>query len=81
VALIDPHQFERGKLLAAAEWKKRGEAKTAALFLELDLARCGFGMDQRGRTCWALVQGQRIGLAFDLETGEYARSFVIRPPR
>ena len=77
MALIDLEQFERGKLLAAAEWKRR-EPKIAAAFAELALERCGFGMDQRSRTCWAKVGAVRIGLAFGLESGEYERSFVIR---
>lgn len=85
VALIDPAEFDRAKLLAAAEWQRRGEAATAAAFMKLDLARCGFGMDQRSRTCWGHADGLRIGLAFDIESGDYERSFVIRakpaPPR
>ncbi|HVY60584.1 MAG TPA: hypothetical protein VHF22_02975 [Planctomycetota bacterium] len=85
MALVDPAEFERGRALAVAEWKRSGEPKVAAAFEALRFEKCGFGMDPRARLCWAVVNGLRIGLAFGLESGEYERSFVTRmsqrPPR
>jgi hypothetical protein len=78
MALIDPAEFQRGRALAVAEWERRGDGATARAFGRLELAACGFGMDQRSRTCWATIDGLKIGLAFDLESGAYERSFVIR---
>jgi hypothetical protein len=78
VALIDPDEFERAKLLAAAEWQRMGEKEIASAFGHLKLTQCGFGMHQNSRTCWAVVKDVRIFLAFGLESGEYERSFIVR---
>jgi hypothetical protein len=80
MALIDPDEFARGRALAVADWKKRGEPLIAKAFEALALERCGFGLTQTARTCWAVVNGLRIGLAFAIESGEYERSWVERPP-
>lgn len=77
MALIDAEEFERGKLEAAAEWQKRKQPKLAAAFAAMTLEKCGFGMDPRGRICWATIDGVKVFLAFDIETGAYKGSSVL----
>ena len=76
--LVDQDEFERGRRLAAEDWRKKGDPALAARFETLELSACGFGLDAAARLVFSRAGAPRVGLRFDLLTGAFSGSFVQR---